>query len=276
MIVVMLTTLVAGTALLYKKPVNVLVFGTDGARSDTMMLLMLKPASKSAHVISFPRDTYFVTSGKTKLGQSKLNAVYAFKDVGGVDGLKKAIESLAGVTIDYYVRVDYDAVAAVVDLIGGVTVEVPFDMKYADPTAKPPLVINIKAGEQTLKGDDALGFLRFRQSSDGKIREGDIQRIARQQQFISQAIKKSLSWRLPIVVHGALQYVDTDLGLLQGAQYAAAMLGLTTETLYFHTLPPERVGRGKDGLSYYFHDEKATQTLMKTILNDTFEAKDEK
>ncbi len=275
MMVAILTSSI-GIAVLYKEPVNILLYGLEGSRTDTMMLVMVNPGEDTTHVISIPRDTYYPTAGRDKLGQSKLNATYGFKKGGGTEGLEKAVSDLTGVSIDYFVAVDYKGVASVVDLIGGVEVDVPFKMVYDDPTATPPLHINFEPGIQTISGDHAIEFLRFRKSNDGKIREGDVQRIARQQQFINEAVAKTMSWRLPMVVTRALAYVDTDLNLLDAAKLGIGMAGMTRDDLFFHTIPAAKTGRGKDGLSYYFHDPKKTATLVLAIQDGTYVKPEEK
>lgn len=252
-------------SILDKDPVNLLVYGLEGKRTDTMMLVMLQPDQKQVHVMNIPRDTYHPTPGHDGLGQAKLNATYGFKQGGGVEGLRAAVQEIAGVNIDYFVEVDYDGVAGIVNALGGVEVDVPFDMVYDDNQATPPLHIDFKAGSQTIQGDQAIGYLRFRKSNDGSIREGDVQRIARQQDFLKAAAGKSLSWRLPLVTAQALKMVKTDLELVKGVQLAIGMMGTPKESVYFHVIPAAKSGRGKDGLSYYFHDPQKTLTLVQAI-----------
>ncbi len=84
---------------------------------------------------------------------------------------------------------DYRIVKEYVNLIGGVEVYVPMDMKYSDPVADPPLYIDLKQGRQVLDGGDkALQFLRFRKG----YADQDLGRIKAQQQFVAAAIEKKL------------------------------------------------------------------------------------
>ncbi len=59
----------------------------------------------------------------------------------------KTVKDLLGVDVEYYVKVDYNIVKEFVELVdGGVEVNVPMDMEYSDPTADPPLYINLSKG----------------------------------------------------------------------------------------------------------------------------------
>ncbi|MDU5185340.1 MAG: LCP family protein, partial [Peptoniphilus harei] len=118
----------------------------DNARSDTIMVVNLDGKTGKVNIISIPRDTYTKINGYKK---TKIN--HSFK-YGGSELTLDTVNKLLGTDIKYYVTVDYRFVEDVVDKIGGVEVDVPIDMKYEDPTADPPLTIDIKAGRQNLKG----------------------------------------------------------------------------------------------------------------------------
>lgn len=269
-VLIILGGFVGGAIFLIDDSVNILVYGLEGKRSDVMMLVMLDSASNETHVISIPRDTYNPVEGHNGLGAKKQNAVYGFKEGGGPEGLVSSIEQLVGVDIDYYVEIQYEGVESVVDLVGGIPVTVPFDMLYDDPYATPPLHINLKAGDQVLSGEDAIGYLRFRKSNDHKIREGDLQRIERQHAFLDSAANEVLTWRLPIVAKEALTYVESDLDTYEMLRLSIGMLGMTKEDVYFHVLPEEKVGNGEDGLSYVFHSPQKTAQLLKDIKNGVY------
>ncbi|MDK2867891.1 MAG: polyisoprenyl-teichoic acid--peptidoglycan teichoic acid transferase [Clostridiales bacterium] len=262
LIAIVLIAIIAAIAAFYSNRINILVMGIEGTRTDTMLLVSMSTHSNTVDVISIPRDTYYPTEGKTKLGQKKLNAVYGFKDIGGAEGVANAVSNILGIEIDHTVTVNYDAVKSIVDLLGGVEIEVPFDMKYDDPYATPPLHIDFKAGPQVITGDKAIGYLRFRKSNDGKIREGDVQRIERQQAFLVAAAKKAIGPKLPFVVSGAIKEVDTDLTFGNGMLYSIGMLGIDDTKIHMHTLPAKSIGTGSDGLSYYYYDADATHQMM--------------
>ncbi len=256
-----------GYSYFYKDQINVVLMGIEGKRTDTLLFVTLDTKDNTAKILSIPRDTYNPTEGKNGLGQKKINAVYGFKEIGGPEGVADSVENLLGVTVDHFIEVDYDAVAAIVELIGGVEVDVPYRMKYDDIYATPPLHIDFEPGVQVITGNEAMAYLRFRKSNDGKINGGDVMRIERQQDFLKNAAKKLVTPKLPYIAYKAMEYVETDISAFNGSLLAVAMLGINADKVEIATLPESYVGKGNDGLSYFFHDSEATKLLMDEWMN---------
>lgn len=252
--------------LLTNETVNMVVMGVEGTRTDTILFVSVNSKSNKVNVISIPRDTYYPTEGRNGLGQKKINAVYGFKEIGGAEGVVNTVSKLLGTKIDYYVTLDYDGVADIVDLIGGVEVDVPMRMKYDDPYSKPPLHIDFQPGLQTIEGKDAMAYLRFRKSNDNSYSGGDIKRMERQQDFMKSASKKLISVKLPYIAFRGMQYVETDMPLQKSVLLAISMIGTGEEDITLMTLPEDYVGTGNDGLSYFYHDKDATKTLIENIM----------
>ncbi|OPL07797.1 MAG: hypothetical protein AVO33_03385 [delta proteobacterium ML8_F1] len=239
--------------------VNILIFGHDGGRSDTIMVASYDVDAKILDIISVPRDTYNYVPGHDLQGQNKINAVYGFPgEEGGSIGLLTAIQDLLGIPIEYYVKMDYDGVEAVVDALGGIEIKVPFDMKYDDPTAEPPLHIDIKAGTQVLSGAKAMEYLRWRKNN-GEVGEGDLPRIERQQEFMALLAEKSLSYKLPTVANTVFRYVKTNMPLDRVLYYATKAVGFDMENLNRYRIPGDV---SDNGGSYYIHDPEKTQKLI--------------
>ncbi len=143
---------------------------TQGQRTDTIMLLT-KPPSGSASLISIPRDTYVEIPGH---GSNKINASYSF---GGPELLVRTVESFTGLTVDHYVEIGMGGVADLVDAVGGV--ELCSDLDVDDEKSG----LTWTPGCHDADGSTALAFARMRYSDP----KGDIGRTERQQQVI-QAI----------------------------------------------------------------------------------------
>jgi len=183
---------------------NLLIMGSDarsgkgnggygyvaGERSDTTLLVHIYKGRKSALVVSIPRDSY-VTMPKCKTPSggyvgpwtTKFNAAFA---VGGPVCTIQTVESLTGIRINNFVVVDFNAFKTVVDSLGGV--QVCFTTPVYDPIVAGVggSGLNLPAGYSTVNGEDALKFVRARESlGDGS----DIGRIARQQEFVSSMIR---------------------------------------------------------------------------------------
>ena len=252
------------------KRINVLLIGVDGGRSDTLMVLSYDPKHKLGNIISVPRDTYFHVEGKDAADLRKINAVYGFKgNDGGSEGVAKAVSAILGVPVHHYVKLDYEAVEAVVDVVGGVEIDVPFDMNYDDPYADPPLHIHFEAGVQTLNGEEAVEYLRWRKNN-GSEGQGDLPRIERQQAFVVTLAKKAIGLKLPLVIKTVFDYLETDMNLGDMVYLASVGIGVDFSKLDSITIPGD-VGM-KNGGSYLFHDPEATYELMKSIYERTPES----
>lgn len=244
--------------------INILLLGLEHKRSDTIMVVSYNSKNKTADVISIPRDTYIERDGFVNSGNNKINSVYTVK---GIEGLSEIILNITGLKIDKYVTIDYDGVRAAVDAVGGVEVDVPFHMRYTDPYSDPPLDINIEPGVQVIRGDRAMEFLRFRKtnySGYSGYADGDLGRIQAQQGFVKAAIKKALTFRLPVVIKEVYPYVDTDFSLTEATSMAMGSIGLSAENVNFHTIPG--VPQTKNNLSFYILDMQATKDLIYSIL----------
>ncbi len=168
--------------------VNILFLGLDerdwveglGApRSDTMILFTVDPLSKTAGMISIPRDLWVNIPG---FGYSRINTAYSSgegsKLPGGGPGLAmKTVEQLLGVPIQYYAQVDFKAFEEAIDAMGGLEICVPEAIRVSIIGKENKVLI--KPGCQVLYGYQVLGYARNR-----KTEGGDIDRAKRQQLVI--------------------------------------------------------------------------------------------
>ncbi|MBV1758920.1 MAG: LCP family protein [Dethiosulfatibacter sp.] len=241
------------------KRINILVLGLEGPRSDTMMVVSFDRATANANIIAIPRDTYFYREGYEAQGQKKVNAVYS---ASGAQGVMRVFENILKMPIHNYITVDYEGVRKSVDVIGGVEVDVPFHMEYEDPYDKPPLSINIPKGLQVLNGQKSLEYLRFRHNNDWTVGypNGDLGRIEAQQIFIKNALKKTLSFRLPVVIREIYPYIKTDLNLADMILLAGDAVNFSVDKLDTAMIPG--YATMIDGLSYYVHDPRLVSDMI--------------
>ena len=246
--------------------VNFLVMGLEGVRTDTIIFVSYDLDNNKADLISIPRDTYFVRGGKEEYKEAaerKVNAVYGDN---GTQALKNVVSHiLKGVPIEHYVKVRYKGVKTIVDILGGVEVNVKEPMNYKDPYDKPPLIIDIPAGRQVLDGENAVKFLRYR-----GYKNADLGRINAQQEFIKSAIKKSMSLKIVPVINTAFHYVNTDMTISQLGAYGIEAVKMDlSEDLNIITLPgyTERRTYGGEELDYFLHDPKQVEQILMEIYN---------
>jgi anionic cell wall polymer biosynthesis LytR-Cps2A-Psr (LCP) family protein len=142
-------------------------------------------------------------------------------------------------------------------------------MRYRDPTGDPPLNINIKEGKQVLDGKKSLEFLRYRKGNNNKggYIDGDLGRIKAQQQFLQSFLRKTLSYRLPVVIKKSFDYVKTDMKLTEALAYSTKAIGIKDEDFTFITLPGEGEFKRINGklLSYFTYDALQTKRLLEKI-----------
>jgi len=194
--------------------VNVLIMGLDsrdweagsGApRSDTMMVLTFDPVTQTAGMLSIPRDLWVEIPG---FGHEKINNAYALGEgnrlPGGGPGLAvETVEQLLGISINYYAQIDFIAFEQFIDIIGGIKIDVPTNIRVQLIGEESTRLID--NGRQTLNGAYALAYARDRKEGDG-----DFSRAERQQQVIL-AIREQLARDdvRAVVLNNTLQIYET-------------------------------------------------------------------
>lgn len=172
--------------------------GTEGARTDTIMILH-KPASGPAALISLPRDTFVEVPGK---GPAKLNAAYSW---GGAPLLVATVEGLSGLTIDHYVEIGLGGVSNVVNAVGGVELCLDYDVNDANSG------LVWTAGCHEADGTTALAFARMRYADP----TGDIGRGERQRQVIGAVSKKAVEPGLLVKPWEQVSLIGAGLGAIE-------------------------------------------------------------
>jgi len=176
-----------------KKQINILGLGRPGQGypggdlTDTLIIAHLDLAKKKVWLISLPRD--FLVSLPAG-AYTKINHLYS---LAGPDYLKKKVEEITGLKIDYYIVVDLVAVKEIVDLVGGVNIYVPeniLDRKFPGPNYSYQ-VFSLPAGWRYLDGQTALKYIRTRHQG-----QGDFDRMWRQQQVLKALQQKVFSLNL--------------------------------------------------------------------------------
>jgi len=206
--------------------INVLLIGIDQrpdeppatARSDVLMLLTLDPVARTAGLLSIPRDLYVPLPDR---GQDRINTAHAY---GGPNYVMRTVEYNFGIPVRYYIRLNFQAAAQLVDLIGGVEIynerdiddpEFPDERYGYEPFRLP-------AGWHRLDGRSALKYVRTRHGGS------DFDRMQRQQQVIMalrEALQQSnalitLLPQLPQILQTLGSAVETNLSTIEIAQLA--------------------------------------------------------
>ncbi|MDD3304011.1 MAG: LCP family protein [Clostridia bacterium] len=258
--------------------------GSDGYKlADTIMVASFCPKTKKASLLSIPRDTYVGTkeaklATTSYLATYKINSVY--RNGTKINDAVESINYVTGLNIKNYLIIDTDALIKLVDVIGGVTFNVPIDMKYDDPTQK--LHINLKAGEQLIDGKKAEQLLRFRHNNDGttypaKYGVQDIGRMRTQREFImatvNQLLKPENIFNMNKIITILLENVKTNLNFDTIKDYLPYVIGFDTTNLKTGVLPGESVYVNKAWI--YQHDKEATKTMIDDLFVDISHVEEE-
>ena len=228
-----------------KNRVSILLMGIDQrceeegpAHTDTMMVLTIDPVGLSAAMLSLPRDLWVEIPN---FGVDRINQANYYGEIyeypGGGQALAvQTVEALLGVPIDYYVAVNFDAFVEVVDLIGGIDIDVPEaidDPDYPDQCyGYDPF--SIAAGEQQLDGEAALKYARTRATFGG-----DVDRAGRQQAVILAVRQKifdlnsipQLIAQAPQLWQTSQENVRTNMTLDEAIQLALLVQDIPRESI---------------------------------------------
>ncbi len=240
---------------------TILLAGNDDGtgNTDTIMVGKIDTVRHTIDFVSIPRDTII----NVEWDNRKLNSVYwaSINNGGnGIDALRSHVKKLIGFDVDCYAVVDLEAVIEVVDLMGGVYFDVPFEMNYDDGP-----VIHLQPGYQLLDGYNAIGLCRYR---DGYV-NGDLERIEVQHQFLKAAAEQFISLgNIPNVGKVAkilAENTDTNLSAANIAYFIRQALMCSPEDINFYTAPntPQDVQQ----LSYAFLDLYNWLDLVNARLN---------
>ncbi|WP_117149366.1 LCP family protein [Paraliobacillus zengyii] len=154
---------------------------SGASRSDALILATLNKDDSSVKLLSIPRDSYVYIP---EVGyEDKITHAHAF---GGATATIETVENLLDIPVDYYVRLNFNAFVDVVDELGGITFDVPYEF-YESNSADEKNAIHLFAGEQELDGEEALAIARTRKL------DNDLERGKRQQEVIKAIANKATS-----------------------------------------------------------------------------------
>jgi LCP family protein required for cell wall assembly len=237
---------------------TVLFMGMDesGNLSDVNWVFQFDLFAGTMNILQIPRDCYMPAYANPST--NKFNSIYGSGQEEGVTQIQRtvnAIQESFGLVIDCYVKLSCTDIANIVDSIGGIPITLPEEIMYeADKV--------LKAGEQTLDGQQAEWFVRFRREYD----EGDIGRVKAQRIFLAAAMEKMLNMSQSELM-SAMQkiykneWIATDLSMEQISMLADfAAERLTMESVNVYMVPGE--GITYEGQSVYSIHKTETIDLI--------------
>lgn len=239
--------------------INVLVMGVDKrphegdapSRTDTMFVMSIDPATSSSRGLGIPRDLYVDIPGPNNTSfKERINAAYIIGESrnypgGGIGTVEKTVEELLDLKIDYYVIINFEGFREVIDLLGGIDIDVPPNLAVDDPTYSETELLGdfypceFDAGIHHMDGSDALCYSRTRYGNS------DLDRILRQQLVMLAVVDKAKELNFlnspDSLVSLWKKYkntVSTDINDQQIAGFARLASSIDASQMSFLTLGP--------------------------------------
>lgn len=215
--------------------VNILFVGIDndqGRRenmlTDTIMVISVNSEVGQASVLQIPRDTYIGTS-YTATG--KINALYSSASAySGIEGLCNFVYDNMGIPLDHYATITMEGLREVIDAIGGVTMDVPYEVNLDGVVLEP--------GVQTLDGNEAEKLIRQRHG-DGYA-NGDLDRLKVQRLFMASLVEQFLGTSkstLLSILPGLSDEITTDMSTKTIVDILTKVSGMSADSIGFYMVP---------------------------------------
>ena len=238
------------TSKLEKDVYNFALIGAQDGNTDTMLIATMDIKNKKLKLTSLMRDIY---TQMPTYGAVKLNAVFPLS---GADAFYDQVKNDFGVDLDGYVYVDYDAFEEIINIIGGVEIELSeSEARYLRTTnyISKKQYRTVVAGKQVLNGNQALGYcrIRYRQTIDGE--HDDFGRTSRQRRVLLQ-VYKSLLGKNPVDLINTMikilqeTNVKTDISKDEFKEYVYQVTEMNISDIETNRIPHDD--------EYYNSDEK--------------------
>ncbi|MEH7235752.1 LCP family protein [Bacillus sp. JJ1562] len=248
-----------------KDPFSVLLMGIEdytsggkGGRSDTLMVATFNPNEESMKLVSIPRDSLVKIPGKQN--KDKINHSYS---TGGKELTIKTVENYLDIPIDYYATINFEGFVNTIDILGGVTVDVPFDFwdyKQGDWNTK----YYFTEGKMKLDGDEALTYARMRYRDP----MGDIGRNERQKQIvmavIDELVKPTSVMKIDKISKEIGNNIQTNLRVRDLLAILKQYPNFGSDNI--ETLTLEGTSDTINGISYIIPDENSVNEIHNELM----------
>ena len=260
---------------------NILLLGQDreAMLTDVFMIININENDGKMSILQIPRDTYVTSTDGVPVRSNKINELFsdhygyrvrngekadeAYK--GALKDVKELIEKSLCIRINFSAIMDLDGFRGIVDAIGGVEINIPQPLTYSDPDQN--LYINIPAGNQTLDGEMAEKFVRFRDNYS----QGDLGRVNAQKTFMVaffSKVKSSMSLTntglMSSVSKEILSNLITDMNLADAVYFGKGFLSMDLSSITMQTLPGQLE---EVSYSYYIMNKAAAVAAVNGKFN---------
>ncbi len=247
------------------KSMTVLLLGADSrpgetiGRTDSIIVAHVDATQERLSLLSIPRDTKVDIPRR---GTDKINSANVY---GGPSLTAGVVSDLIGMPVEYYTLVNWEGFKDIVDILGGVNINVEKRMYYYDRADGPEYAIDLQPGEQRLDGKKALQYVRYRNDA-----LGDISRTQRQLKFLTaladEMIKPETIIKLPKLAPKVNECMKTNLSAGQLIQLASMAKKLDQLATAAQTLPGSF--SNQNGISYWQVDYDQAKQVAKALFEN--------
>ena len=263
---------------------NIALFGLDNrssnnyesGNSDVIMIASINNDTKEVKLVSVYRDTFLDTDIQTENSPNFHKANRAFA-LGGAEQSIRMLNASLDLDIEHFITVDFKVVTDVVNMLGGVDIEVDSaELKYinhhidttARATGDTPVYVQ-STGLQTLNGTQATAYARIRSTAGS-----DFARAERQREVINEIVKKAKKTDLPTInkiINQVFPEICTNYTNTDIIRLAAAMFDyeLADSTGFPFSKYPARLGGSKGDVVICADPENNVRALHRYLYNDT-------
>ncbi|PLR67964.1 LCP family protein [Bacillus sp. UMB0893] len=241
-------------------PVSVLLMGVEnyssggsGGRADTLMVATFNPKDQTMKLLSIPRDTRVKIPGKET--KRKINSAYS---TGGKELSIETVEDFLEIPIDYYATVNFEGFKNIIDIVDGITVDVPFDFTQNSDDRKAEK-LEFTEGPMKMDGRYALAYARMRLQDPNN----DIGRNERQQQVVKAVINKIISagtlLKVDELTNEVGKNVETNMRMSELLGFYQKYSDFSTNKI--ETVKLEGVGEYIGNAAYWIPDETSIEEV---------------
>ncbi|SEO57733.1 transcriptional attenuator, LytR family [Amphibacillus marinus] len=235
---------------------NILLLGldaesSDSGRSDAIMVMTLKPDGDRMQLISIPRDTRTTIIGREDRGEDKINHAYAF---GGADMAIETVENFLGIDLDFFVRLNMDGLAELIDELGTITVnnELEFSQSGYD----------FPIGPVDMDGAKTMSYVRMRKQDPA----GDFGRTERQRKVIEAIVNEGATVANATRIVEFTDILGGNMGTNMEFNDMLTLLQHYRNTRRnFETYQVQGSGTMINGVYYYIVDEEEVASVKSMI-----------
>ena len=246
-------------------PVNFLLFvgDSDETNTDFIALVNYNPDKKEFSMLSVPRDTRVPG---VAIEFPKVNSLYFRQN--GAELAVESVSTMLKANVKYYIYINLATFRKIIDLLGGVDIDVPVDLDYDDPVQD--LHIHISKGSHHMDGKMAEEYLRFRKPNNNqwnselrKYYDGsDLSRIKVQQGFLRELVKQKSNiiglTKINQILETVFDNMQTNADMSDFLSLAKSLPTVSLDKINFFMLP----GSAEANDIYYEMNEQKTGEII--------------